>query len=85
MIDGGYSEYYPNTWSIKDSVHILNTIIAEDKRIIDGPRMIFGEASQPIQHPHSDPIVLTIKIITNNKHLTITNKHLKIIFIKLIS
>ncbi|XP_057550539.1 uncharacterized protein LOC130828592 [Amaranthus tricolor] len=34
---------------------------AEEKRAVDGPKMIFGEVSQPIQHPHSDPIVLTIK------------------------
>ena len=62
MISGGYLEYYPSTRSIKDSVHILNTTTVEDKRTIDGPKMIFGEVSQPIQHPHFDPIVLTIKV-----------------------
>ena len=62
MMFEGYSEYYPSNRSIKDSVHILNTMTAEDKRTIDGSKMIFGEVSQPIEHPHSDPIVHTIKV-----------------------
>ena len=62
MISGGYSEYYPSNRSIKDSVHTLKFMTAKDKRAVDGPKMIFGEVSQPIQHPHSDPIVLTIKV-----------------------
>ena len=62
MISGGYSEHYPNNRSIKDSVHTLKIMTAEDKRAVDGPKMIIGEVSQPILHPHSDPIVLTIKL-----------------------
>ena len=62
MISGGDSEYYPSNHSIKDSVYTLKTMTAEDKGEVDGPKMIFGEVSQPIQHPHSDPIKLTIKV-----------------------
>ena len=58
MISGRYSEYYPSTRSIKHSVHMT----VEEKRTIDGPIMIYGEVSQPTQRPHSDPIVLTIKV-----------------------
>ena len=40
MISGGYSEYYPSNRSIKDSVHTLKSMTAEDKRAVDGPKMI---------------------------------------------
>lgn len=35
---------------------------AEDKQAIEGPKMIFGEVSQPIKHPYSNVVVLTIKV-----------------------
>ena len=62
MISRGYSEYYPNNHSIKDSIHTLKSMTVEEKRAVDGPKMTFGEVSQPIQYPYSDPIVLTIKV-----------------------
>lgn len=34
----------------------------ESKKAVDGPRMRFGEVGHAIQHPNSDPIVLTIKV-----------------------
>lgn len=62
MISGGYFEFYPSTRSVKDSVHALNTMTAESRKAVDGPRMVFGEGSPAIQHPHSDPVVLTLKV-----------------------
>lgn len=62
MISGGFSEFYPSTRSIRDSIHTLNTMTTEVKKAIDGPRMIFGEGSRALQHPHSGPIVLTLKV-----------------------
>ena len=40
MISGGYSEYYPSKRLIKDSVHTLKSMTAEDKRAVDGPNDI---------------------------------------------
>lgn len=62
MISGSYSEFYPSTRSIKDSVHTLNTMTAKGKKAMDGSIMIFGEGGQAIQHPHTDLVVLTLKV-----------------------
>lgn len=61
MICGGFSENYPTVRGAKDSVHIL--FKGPQKATSTGPFMKFDAAtSQPLQQPHNDPLVVSIKI-----------------------
>ena len=61
MIIGGFSEEYPTLKVARDSVHTL--MKGPSKAIIGGPVMKFDATiSQPLQQPHIDPLVVTIKL-----------------------
>ena len=61
MIFGGYSEEYPTIRAAKDSVHTL--LKGPPKTTPNGPIMRFdATTSQPLQQPHTDPLVVTLKI-----------------------
>ena len=61
MIFGGYSEEYPTIRAAKDSVHTL--LKGPPKTTSNGPIMRFdATTSQPLQQPHTDPLVVTLKI-----------------------
>ena len=61
MIFGGYSEEYPTTRAARNSVHTL--FKAPSKTTSGGPVMKFNaNTSQPLQQPHTDPLVVTILI-----------------------
>ena len=61
MIVGGFSEYYPTLRATKDSVHTL--LKKPPKAVTGGSVMKFDATiSQPLQQPHTDPLVVTITI-----------------------
>ena len=61
MIKGGFSEEYPILRAARDSVHTL--MKGPPKAITRGPVMKFDTTiSQPLQQPHTYPLVVTIKI-----------------------
>ncbi|XP_057520897.1 uncharacterized protein LOC130801144 [Amaranthus tricolor] len=61
MIFSGYTEQYPTICAAKDSVHTL--FKGPPKTTYSGPIMRFdATTSQPLQQPHTDPLVVTIKI-----------------------
>ncbi|XP_057523889.1 uncharacterized protein LOC130803706 [Amaranthus tricolor] len=61
MIFDGYSEEYPTICAAKDNVHTL--LKGPPKSTSSGPIMRFdATTSQPLQQPHTDPLVVTIKI-----------------------
>ncbi|XP_057544996.1 uncharacterized protein LOC130824124 [Amaranthus tricolor] len=61
MIFGGYIEEYPTIRAAKDSVHALLKGPPNTKS--SGPIMRFDAAtSQPLQQPHTDLLVVTLKI-----------------------
>lgn len=37
-------------------------MIAQNKKVVDRPRMVFGEGIQAIQHSHSNLVALTLKV-----------------------
>lgn len=61
MIVGGYSEEFPTIRSARDSIHTL--VKGPPKEQPSCPEMKFNEElSVPLQQPHSDPVVVTLKI-----------------------
>ncbi|XP_057538069.1 uncharacterized protein LOC130815596 [Amaranthus tricolor] len=61
MILGGYTEEYPTIRATKDSVHTL--LKGPPKTTANGTIMKFDTTtSQPLQQPHTDPLVVTLKI-----------------------
>ncbi|XP_057526519.1 uncharacterized protein LOC130805751 [Amaranthus tricolor] len=61
MIFGGYTEEHPTICAAKDSVHTL--FKGPPKTTSSGPIMRFdATTSQPLQQPHTNPLVVTIKI-----------------------
>ncbi|XP_057518425.1 uncharacterized protein LOC130799340 [Amaranthus tricolor] len=61
MIFSGYTEEYPTIRAAKDSVHAL--FKGPPKTTSSGPIMRFdATTSQPLQQPHTDPLVVSIKI-----------------------
>ena len=61
MIFGGYSEEYPTIRAARNSVHTL--LKGPPKTTSGEPIMKFdANTSQPLQQPHTDPLVVTIKI-----------------------
>ncbi|XP_057517822.1 uncharacterized protein LOC130798739 [Amaranthus tricolor] len=61
MIFSGYTEEYPTIRATKGSVHTL--FKGPPKTTSSGPIMRFdATTSQPLQQPHTDPLVVTIKI-----------------------
>ena len=61
MIFSGYTEEYPTIRAAKDSVHTM--FEGPPKTTSSGPIMRFdATTSQPLQQPHTDPLVLTIMI-----------------------
>ncbi|XP_057529792.1 uncharacterized protein LOC130808331 [Amaranthus tricolor] len=61
MIFSGYTEEYPTIRAAKDSVHTL--FKRPLKTTSSGPIMRFdATTSQPLQQPHTDPLVVIIKI-----------------------
>lgn len=61
MIIGGFSEYYPTLKATRDTVHTLQK--GPPKAIMEGLVMKFDATiRQPLQQPHTDPLVVTIKI-----------------------
>ena len=61
MIFSGYTEEYPTIRAAKDSVHTL--LKGPPKTTSSGPTMKFdATTSQPLQQPHTDPLVVTLKI-----------------------
>ncbi|XP_057545947.1 uncharacterized protein LOC130824940 [Amaranthus tricolor] len=61
MIFGGYTEEYPTIRAAKNSVHTL--LKGPPKASSKGPVMKFdATTSQPLQQPHTDPLVVTLKI-----------------------
>ncbi|XP_057532805.1 uncharacterized protein LOC130810682 [Amaranthus tricolor] len=61
MIFSGYTEEYPTIRAAKGSVHTL--FKGPPKTTSSGPIMRFdATTSQPLQQPHTDPLVVTIKI-----------------------
>ncbi|XP_057526208.1 uncharacterized protein LOC130805451 [Amaranthus tricolor] len=61
MIFGGYTEEYPTIRAAKNSVHTL--LKGPPMAASKGPVMKFdATTSQPLQQPHTDPLVVTLKI-----------------------
>ena len=61
MICGGFSKDYPTIRAARDSVHTL--LKGPPKTTSSGPIMKFDTTiSQPLQQPHTDPLVVSIKI-----------------------
>ena len=61
MIFGGYTEEYPTIRTAKDNVYTL--LKGPPKIASSGPIMKFdATTSQPLQQPHTDPLVVTLKI-----------------------
>ncbi|XP_057529862.1 uncharacterized protein LOC130808402 [Amaranthus tricolor] len=61
MIFGGYTEEYPTIRAARNSVHIL--LKGPPKASSTGPTMRFdATTSQTLQQPHTDPLVVTLKI-----------------------
>ena len=61
MIIGSFSKDYPTFRAARDSVYTL--IKGPPKAITGGPIIKFDVTiSQPLQQPHTDPLVVTIKI-----------------------
>ena len=61
MIFGGYTEEYPTIRAVRDDVHAL--LKRPAKTTSSGPTMRFdATTSQPLQQPHTDPLVVTLKI-----------------------
>ena len=61
MIFGGYTEEYPTISAARDSVHTL--LKGPPKASTSGSIMKFdATTSQTLQQPHTDPLVVTLKI-----------------------
>ncbi|XP_057549010.1 uncharacterized protein LOC130827344 [Amaranthus tricolor] len=61
MICGGYTEEYPTIRAARDSIHTL--LKGPPKASSSGPIMRFdATTSQTLQQPHTDPLVVTLKI-----------------------
>ncbi|XP_057522576.1 uncharacterized protein LOC130802581 [Amaranthus tricolor] len=61
MIFGGYTEEYPTIRAARDNVHTL--LKGSPKTTTSGPNMKFdATTSEPLQQPHTDPLVVTLKI-----------------------
>ena len=61
IIFGDYTEEYPTIRAAKDSIHTL--LKGPQKITSSGPIMKFdATTSQPLQQPHTDPLVVTLKI-----------------------
>ncbi|XP_057517940.1 uncharacterized protein LOC130798860 [Amaranthus tricolor] len=61
LLDGGYTEEYPTIRAARDSVHTL--LKGPPKASTSGPIMKFdATTSQTLQQPHTDPLVVTLKI-----------------------
>ena len=59
VISGRYFEFH----SINDSVHTLMKTIKTTTKPLIALEMIFNEMMEsPIQYPHADPVVLTLKV-----------------------